>query len=258
MKKGCSLLLSAMEGDDAGARRSHMELADPARVDGMILTEPKQRDERVSVLREMGLPFVFLGFCPDPAVSWVSGDNREGAAKAVRYLIELGHKRIGCITGPLDQTASAARYGGYEQALSEAGLRVDRNLVISGDFTQAGGHEAMHELLSGGLGISAVFVSNDVMAFGALKALREEGLSVPADISVVGFDGISMSRYTDPSLTTVRQPIAELGRKAVEILITMIEGGSSLPAHLTLPVEIQVGESSGPAPAVSGVGAVMG
>ncbi len=248
MRYGYSLLLSAAERDGAGGYRSHMELAGSARVDGKILTEPKVSDERVETLKKMGLPFVFLGIAEDPDVSWVSGENTGGAALAVGRLIELGHTRIACITGPFDQTASEARFKGYSAALAEAGIPLDRNIVASGDFTQTGGYQAMKSILEHERDISAVFASNDVMAFGAMRALREAGLLIPDDVSVMGFDGIPFTQYMDPPLATVRQPILELGRTIVEVLVEQINGKCECPIHKVLNVEFQPAGSIAPPP----------
>lgn len=245
MRSGYSLFLSAPDGDGAGAVRAHAELADPRRIDGMILTEPKANDERIALLHGIGLPFVVLGVASDPEVSWISGDNTAGAFDAVDHLISLGHTRIACITGPPDQTASEARFEGYRSAMSGAGLPIDRNTIEAGDFTQPGGHTAMRAIIDSGRAPSAVFVCNDVMAFGAMRALREAGLAIPADVSVVGFDGIAMAEYVDPPLATVNQPIQELGRMAVQILIEQMSGEGG-PAHCVLPVQYRPSNSVGP------------
>jgi len=246
MKYGYSLLLSAAEREGSGGYRSHMELANSARVDGMILTEPRVLDERIEILKKMDLPFVFLGMVEDPDVSWVSGENTRGAAFAVARLIELGHRRIACITGPSDQTASKARFKGYSVALAEAGIPLDRNIVASGDFTQTGGYQAMKAVLEHESDISAVFACNDVMAFGVMRALREAGLAIPNDVSVLGFDGIPFAEYMDPPLATVRQPILELGRTIVEILVEQMNGKNKCPIHKVLNVEFQPAGSIAP------------
>lgn len=244
MKRGYSLLLSAPEEDGAGAFRSHVELAASARVDGIILTEPKVVDERIGLLREFDVPFVFLGMSSTPDVSWVSGNNRAGAEEAVRHLLGRGHTRIGCVTGPPDQTASVGRFDGYRAALAEAGVALDRNIVAPGDFTQAGGYSAMCEILESGRSITAVYACNDVMALGAMKAARESGRQIPMDLSIVGFDGIAMGEYMDPPLTTVRQPIRELGVAAADILIDQIEGRAQGQVHRVMPVALREGGST--------------
>ena len=245
MRSGYSLFLSTPDGDGDGAVRAHAELADPRRIDGMILTEPRANDERITLLHSVGLPFVVLGVVPDPSVSWISGDNTAGARDAVDYLIALGHTSIACITGPPDQTASDARFEGYRLAMSSAGLPMDRNIIEAGDFTQSGGYSAMHAIIGPRRIPSAVFACNDVMALGATRALREAGLAIPADVSVVGFDGISMAEYVDPPLATVKQPIQELGRMAVQVLIGRMSGEGG-PAHCILPVQFQPRDSVGP------------
>lgn len=246
MKCGYSLLLSAAEEDGAGAHNAHVELASSARVDGMILTEPKIKDERVEALKKARLPFVFLGMTQDQDASWVSCENKLGSAEAVGWLVKLGHVRVACLAGPADQTASEARYQGYCKALLEAGIPLDLNLVASGDFTQAGGYAAMAEILERGNAVSAVFASNDVMALGAMCALRERGLSIPEDVSIVGFDGIAFGQYSAPPLATVRQPIDELGSAAVGILIELMRGENKGPIHRVLPARFQPAGSVAP------------
>lgn len=248
MRCGYSLLLSAADSDGTGGYRSHMEFANSARIDGMILTEPRIQDERVEILQKRSLPFVFLGMAQDPDVSWVSGENYGGAIEAVSHLIKLGHKRIACVTGPADQTAAKARFQGYTVALAEFGIPLDRNIVAAGDFTQTGGYRAMTSILQHENDISAVFACNDVMAFGVMRALREAGLVIPNDVSVLGFDGIPFTEYMDPPLATVRQPILELGRTAVEVLVEQMCGKSAGPIHKVLNVEYQPAGSVGPPP----------
>ena len=248
MRCGYSLLLSAADGDGADGYHPHMELAHSARIDGMILTEPKIADERIEILRKMDLPFVFLGMAEDPDVSWVSGENTGGAAEAVAHLIDLGHKKIACVTGPADQTASETRFKGYREALAEAGIPLDLNIVASGDFTQIGGYQAMKSILRHDSNISAVFASNDVMAFGVMRALREAGLVIPDDVSVLGFDGIPLTQYVDPPLATVRQPISQLGSTIVEVLVEQMNGKSLCPIHRVLNVEYQPAGSVAPPP----------
>lgn len=246
MKCGYSVLLSAAEEDGPGTHNAHMELASSARVDGMILTEPKLRDERVEALKKACLPFVFLGVTSDPDASWVSCENKRGSAEAVAWLIKLGHTRIACLAGPADQTASGARYQGYCEALADAGIPLDLNIVASGDFTQAGGYAAMTEILERGNPVTAVFASNDVMAMGAMCALQEGGLSIPEDMSIVGFDGIAFAQYSVPPLATVRQPIDELGKTAVEVLMELIRGERKGPIQRVLPTKFQPAGSVAP------------
>ena len=202
-------------------------------VDAVALTEPAENDPRLAVLRQYGVPFAFLGTCEEngreaEGVSFVDGDNVGGARTAVAHLIALGHRRIACVTGAAGLVSTRHRLEGYRQAMAAAGLPVDERWIVDGESTKAGGRRAMENLLAMGLGRdaeapTAVFAANDVMAIGALLAAREAGLRVPDDVSIVGFDGIPMAEVVDPPLTTVQQPIYELGRKLADVILTLLE-----------------------------------
>lgn len=202
-------------------------------VDAVALTEPAENDPRLAVLRQYGVPFAFLGTCEEngreaEGVSFVDGDNVGGARTAVAHLIALGHRRIACVTGAAGLVSTRHRLEGYRQAMAAAGLPVDERWIVDGESTKAGGRRAMENLLAMGLGRdaeapTAVFAANDVMAIGALLAAREAGLRVPDDVSIAGFDGIPMAEVVDPPLTTVQQPIYELGRKLADVILTLLE-----------------------------------
>ena len=202
-------------------------------VDAVALTEPAENDPRLAVLRQYGVPFAFLGTCEEngrvaEGVSFVDGDNIGGARAAVEHLIALGHRRIACVTGAAGLVATRHPREGYRQAMASAGLPVDERWIVDGESTKAGGRRAMENLLAMGLGRdaeapTAVFAANDVMAIGALLAAREAGLRVPDDVSIAGFDGIPMAEVVDPPLTTVQQPIYELGRKLADVILTLLE-----------------------------------
>lgn len=202
-------------------------------VDAVALTEPAENDPRLAVLRQYGVPFAFLGTCEEngrvaEGVSFVDGDNVGGARTAVEHLIALGHRRIACVTGAAGLVSTRHRLEGYRQAMAAAGLPVDERWIVDGESTKAGGRRAMENLLAMGLGRdaeapTAVFAANDVMAIGALLAAREAGLRVPDDVSIAGFDGIPMAEVVDPPLTTVQQPIYELGRKLADVILTLLE-----------------------------------
>src|SRR5690606_2804957 len=202
-------------------------------VDAVALTEPAENDPRLAVLRQYGVPFAFLGTCEEngrvaEGVSFVDGDNIGGARAAVEHLSALGHRRIACVTGAAGLVSTRHRLEGYRQARAAAGLPVDERWIVDGESTKAGGRRAMENLLAMGLGRdaeapTAVFAANDVMAIGALLAAREAGLRVPDDVSIAGFDGIPMAEVVDPPLTTVQQPIYELGRKLADVILTLLE-----------------------------------
>jgi LacI family transcriptional regulator len=161
-------------------------------------------------------------------------DNEEGAYRITRYLIGLNHTQIAHITGYSDHPDSIERLRGYRRALTEANLSADPALVIEGQFTEASGLAATEQLLGRGVRFSALVAASDQLAYGAMSGLSTHGFRIPADVSVVGFDDISHSAYTLPPLTTVRQPVSDMGRAGAEALFRMLEGRSpDLPNFTT-------------------------
>ncbi|NTW03299.1 MAG: LacI family transcriptional regulator [Oscillochloris sp.] len=216
--------------------------------DGVILLSSDVDDPLLPRLIRDTTPVVLIGQHPYiEGVISVDVENREGARLAVSHLISLGHRRIATISGPLMMTAGLARRDGYKQALLAAGISINPELMVEGDFTQEGGYSAMQRLLALPEYPHAVFVASDTMAIGALRALTEVGLRVPTDIALVGFDDLPAAAYTSPPLTTVRQPIGELGATAVRILIEQIEGAVSPPLTI-LPTQLVLRASCGGVP----------
>jgi LacI family transcriptional regulator len=173
--------------------------------------------------------------------------NFDGAVRAVRHLIELGHTRIAHLSGPLGHPDAADRRDGYVAALEEAGLPLDSGLLIESDFMWRGGLVAMETLLSAGRELSAVFASSDQMALGAMLALHHRGLRVPGDVSVVGFDDEAFAAYCCPPLTTVSQPLYEMGQMAVRSVVARVGGQALALPSFSAPLCVR--ESTGPAPA---------
>lgn len=218
----------------------HAQLADYVRsghVDGVLLASMHGDDPLPRILLEAGIPTVIGGRPPTPlpGLSYVDVDNVGGAQLAAERLISAGRKRIATITGPQDMTAGADRLAGYQRALAAAGRRADR--IAHGDFTRESGQQAMAELIARYPDLDAVFVANDLMAMGALRALRDSGRRVPADVSVVGYDDIEMARHTEPPLTTIHQPIIDQARTMTELLLTQI-GGHPVGEPVVLPTEL--------------------
>jgi LacI family transcriptional regulator len=149
-------------------------------------------------------------------------DNRQGGYLATQHLIDLGHQHIACITGPSQLTPSAQRIEGYRQALHERGLKEHENPIAASDFSFQGGEKAMKTLLESHQPPTAVFVCNDMMALGAIRAIYNHGLRVPEDISVIGFDDIPIAQCVYPAITTVAQPVREMGEMVVDLLIQQI------------------------------------
>jgi LacI family transcriptional regulator len=221
-------------------------------LDGVIVASAHVSDPLFPKLFGNGVPFVLAGRHPDERVNYVDVDNVGGARMAVEHLIRLGHSRIATITGPLTMTSGEDRLVGYRQALEAQRLAVDEQLVVEGDYTEGGGAMAMRRLLAASP--TAVFVASDVMAIGALKALREAGKRVPQDVALVGFDDVTIATAVEPPLTTVRQPIGRLGSMAADLLLDLLEmppdsteqaPSTGRVARIVLPTTLVVRDSCG-------------
>jgi LacI family repressor for deo operon, udp, cdd, tsx, nupC, and nupG len=174
----------------------------------------------------------------------ISLDNQAAAKAMTEHLLELGHRRIGLIKGPRSSPLTRDRVAGYEEALRHAQIPLDNALVSHGDFTLNAGYLGASAMLKLNPRPTALFCENDEMAIGALRRIKEEGLRVPQDISLAGFDDIPMAAYCDPALTTISQPAEAFGEKAVEMLIALMDGKPVTDRHLVLPFELTVREST--------------
>jgi LacI family transcriptional regulator len=212
-------------------------------LDGVVVTATRTGAALIPRLLESQVPLVVQGRHEDSRVSYVDTDNMTGAATAVTHLLRLGYQRIATVAGPSDSTAAQDRKQGYLDALQDRGRLVDDALIVRGDFTQAGGYEAMQRLLPHQP--DAVFVASDTMAMGVLQAIRGAGLTVPDDIALVSFDDLPQATMVDPPLTTVRQPIQRMGVLAVEMLIDSLENGAESPRRVVLPTELVIRGSCG-------------
>jgi len=215
-------------------------------LDGVIVASASVDDPLISDLLRDQVPFVSVGRHPNRRVHSVDVDNVGGARMVVEHLIRLGYRRIATITGRSDMTAGQDRLEGYRQALEAHGIPVEQGLVVEGDFTESSGMVSMQRLLSASP--SAVFVASDMMAIGALKALRQAGRQVPQDIALVSFDDIPIASAIEPALTTVRQPIERMGSMAVEVLLSLVESSpeEEAPVHrIVLPTELVIRTSCG-------------
>ncbi|WP_328370611.1 LacI family transcriptional regulator [Streptomyces sp. NBC_00457] len=215
------------------------------RVDGVLLVSVHEHDPLPGLLEDMGLPTVLAGRrSPDESLSHVHSDNTGGAAAAVNHLLTRGRRTVATISGPLDMDVARSRLQGWREALEKAGHEVTDRLVASADFTEEGGEAAMRSLLEHVPELDAVFVASDVMAAGALAELRRQGRSVPDDVAVVGFDDSIIARHTNPPLSTVRQPVEEIGSMIARILLEEIGDPDEPRRRVTLPTELVVRESS--------------
>lgn len=215
------------------------------RVDGVLLVSVHQDDPLPDLLDRIEMPAVLSGRrSASESVTYVDSDNVGGARLAVRHLLAAGRRRVATITGPLDMYVARSRLDGYRQAIREGGLGPAADLVEPGDFTEDGGRAAMRVLLERCPEVDAVFAASDVMAAGALRVLRESGRSVPDDVALVGFDDSVVARHTDPPLTSVRQPIEEMGRTMARLLLEEIAEPGGPTRNVVLPTEL-VPRSSG-------------
>lgn len=222
-ERGYSLVLCNTEGDEQ-RMNSNLETLMQKRVDGLLLLCTETHQPSLDIIqRYPSIPTVMMDWAPFDGYSDLIQDNSLlGGDMATQHLIDKGHTRIACITGPLDKTPSRLRLEGYREAMARANLTVSEGDEIVGDFEFGGGYEAMQALLAQKQRPQAVFIGNDAMAFGAYQALYQAGLKVPQDMAIVGYDDIELARYMTPPLTTIHQPKDELGELAIDVLIHRI------------------------------------
>lgn len=236
------VLMLALADSDLGRARLE-RIFRSRRADGIMLMGLHGDDPLYRLAGKLDLPVVYGGRPLNAEPAWyVDADNRGGARLAAEHLIGIGRRRIATITGVLDTHVGVARLRGFQEALAVAGL--DTNMVEAGDFTEASGTAAMTRLLATHPDIDAIFAASDNMAAGALRALKTAGRSVPDDVAVVGFDDNVIARYTNPSLTTVAQPIKQLGWEMAKMVVSLLDGEQSGP--LILPTRLVVRDSSAP------------
>ena len=212
-------------------------------LDGLIITATRMADPLLARMAGGEIPIVMVGRPDSEGISYVDVDNRGGARNAAAHLCDLGYQRIGLISAPISTTAGVDRLDGFVEGLAIRGMALPPTLRADGDFSETGGYQAMQQLIPDKP--DAVFVASDTMAVGALRALRDAGVRVPQDMALMGFDGLPASENSTPALTTVRQPVAETGARAVQILSKLVSGGATAPYVEILPVELIVRESCG-------------
>lgn len=240
------LLLSSLDWDDM--RKTLREKCD-GRCDGLLLLGLPNESTFIEVLQERGMPFVCLNFGSGLGkVSYVDVDNQSAAMEATQYLLGLGHKRIAHLSGEEEFVNSRDRARGYRLALEMAGITPPSAFMPEGGYSGKSGYERTLKLLSlpPDERPTALFCGSDRIAVGALQAARELGVSVPQELSVMGFDDVPHAASAEPSLTTVRQPIIDIGKRAAEILIGHINDRSEAGQTDTLPTQIIVRNSTGP------------
>ena len=229
----------------AGSAKSHDRVeryAVAGHVDGVMFASMHGADPLPGTLVRLGIPVVCSGRpIGEAAVPYVDVDHFGGVCSAVRHLVGAGRRRIATIAGPQDMVAGVDRLSGYRAALHAAGLAEHTAI---GDFTRESGVRAMAQLLRDDPALDAVFVASDMMAHGALRALKDAGRRVPEDVAVIGFDDFEISRYSDPPLTTVRQPIVDMGRTMARQMLGLVHDEPDVPQAVVLPTELVVRASA--------------
>ncbi|MET9758195.1 LacI family DNA-binding transcriptional regulator [Streptomyces sp. NPDC006372] len=243
-------LLLIFAGSDRERQRLAQYLA-AHRVDGVLLVSVHADDPLPDLLAQLEIPAVISGpRSSAETLPSVDSDNYGGARQAVEHLLSRGRRRVAHITGRLDVYGAQRRVDGYRDALSDAGHGVDEALIEGGDFTEEGGRRAMEALLERHPDLDAVFAGSDVTAAGARQALREAGRRIPDDVALVGYDDSAIARHMDPPLTSVRQPIEEMGRRMIDLLLTEVADRRPLASRgldrrqMVLATELVVRSSS--------------
>jgi LacI family transcriptional regulator len=239
-------LMLSLFNDPAGPEEMYRRVVRSGHLDGVIVSSTRMDDPLIPKLLDDRFPFVMVGRHSCEQVSYVDLDNVAAARMAVEHLIRLGHQRIATITGPMTMPWSEDRLVGYRQALEANRIPIQEELIVEGDLTETHSTLAAQGLLS--LSATAIFAASDIMAVGALKAIRNAGLRVPQDVALVGFDDVPIASAVEPALTTVRQPIERMGSMAADLLLSLLENppGEGAPAHrIILPVKLVVRDSCG-------------
>ena len=242
--------------DTAGSRAWSSRLASSGRSGAIIVTSRLTGSDQRNLARAR-VPYVLIdpaAELPSPEVATVGATNGAGGLSATHHLLRLGHRRIAVIGGPVAMLCSRARISGYSAALASAGVEVNASLVRHGNFHHIGGYEAARELFALPESPTAIFAGSDEQAFGVAEAARVTGRRIPDDLSVVGFDDLPISRWFSPPLTTVRQPLAEMGRTAAEMLSAMIDGREPHGRQVELATELVVRSSTAAPPGRAAVG----
>ncbi len=238
-------LFTASASDENSFADLIKELVDSRRTEGLLIINPYIDDRHQ--LAPSDFPVVYLAAAPrDQAIYSVALDDENGGFEATCHLLALGHREIAMITGPEIEDCTLDRTVGHRKALESAEIHYDNKLVRCGDWTATSGYEAARSILEAGQTFTALFAQNDRMAVGAARALREAGLQVPEDVSVIGFDDMPLASYFHPPLTTMRQDLEQIGRQAANLIIQVIEQKTIPTNHYVLTPELVIRGSTKP------------
>lgn len=246
-QEGYSIILANTEEDQDRESRAVRTLVE-RQVDGILIAPAQRSDETVRYLMQRQVRFVLLArFFEGLDAPAVVNDDREGARLAVRHLLQRGHRDILYLNGPPYNSSARLRLSGYRDALEEAGIPFRPSLVLTTDARSAGGYAAIQQALAAGLRFTAVFCFSDYVSFGAIKALRQAGLSIPSDVAVMGYDDIDLAEIVEPALSTVHVAKTRLGQVAAHMLMGMIggsEGRAERPGMVVLAPQVVIRESA--------------
>lgn len=241
---GYRVLLGDTENNIA-IERKYLKALYEKYADGLILLTARMERDRIESLAEKYPVVLACEYLKGSNIPTVSIDNINAARRATEHLIKLGHKRIAHITGPMNVVLSRDRLKGYKQTMKTYGVEIDPLLINEGDFYYKTGYDLMLKLMSIDNPPTAIFAANDEMAIGAIKAIQSQGLKVPEDIAIVGFDNIEMSAFFSPSLTTIGQPTYKIGEKAMNLLLNLFRGKKLKKNQFVLDTKLIVRESCG-------------
>jgi LacI family transcriptional regulator len=239
------LLVSSAPPNHEAERMAYQRWVQSRRVDGIILTWMRLNDWRVRYLSKGKFPIVAYGHPKGPIeVPHIGVDGTAGMRKLVTHLVERGHRRIAFVSASADLSIQADRYAGYCAGLAEANLAVDESLTVEGDLTRTGGYQAGQALLSLPHRPTAIIGVNDLTAMGVMRAAAEAGLVTGRDLAVAGFDGLEDAANTDPPLTTLNQPVYDIARRVVGMLVQIINGEAPTEPHVLLQPELIIRQST--------------
>lgn len=241
---GYDLLLSAKQAGEEELI-AYRRMVASSRIDGVIVARVWRDDPRIAFLQQAHHPFVAFGRSNDGDYPYIEVDGVSGMRQLIRHLVERGHQRIALILSPANLAFTAVRYEGYLQGLAEAGLPIRQDYLVEGDLSQESGCAAAQCLLALPDPPTAIVACNDAMAIGAIQVARARGLKVGCDLAIAGFDDVPMAARADPPLTTVRQPIYDIGRQALDMLIRVIRHEPLEEPHVLITPELIVRESTG-------------
>ncbi|RAU34689.1 HTH-type transcriptional repressor PurR [Pantoea sp. RIT413] len=248
--QGYTLILGNAH-NDLQKQRAYLSMMAQKRVDGLLVMCSEYPDDLLQMLEDnRNIPMVVMdwGASRGDFTDTVQDNAFQGGYLAGRYLIERGHRDIGAIPGQLERNTGGGRHAGFLQAMQEAGIAVRAEWIVQGDFEPESGYQAMQQILSQKQRPTAVFCGGDIMAMGAICAADEMGLRVPQDISVIGYDNVRNARYFTPALTTVHQPKAQLGEKALEMLLDRITSKREEPQTIEVQPSLIERRSVGDGP----------